>query len=209
MHLGAKKFDRYILPAHLPLITLAGLGWVCPGLADGRKTRLAAEYALPAVCGRQPVRQPVQRLPLHPQLLQPAHGRAAKGPRSHDDRLGRRAGPGSRLPQQHAAERQTAGGGRLWHRPACPSISTGSIIHEPNVVNMENEWGPQNADKLRHADYLVLYVNQWQRGLRAAAAGLLAQVEPEHTVVINQIEYARLLPPGRPAATRLPGAARP
>jgi hypothetical protein len=47
-------------------------------------------------------------------------------------------------------------------------------------------------DKLSNVDYLVVYTNQWYRRTPTALFDILDQVEPEHTVWINGIEYARI-----------------
>ena len=41
-------------------------------------------------------------------------------------------------------------------------------------------------------DYLVVYSKQWTRGIPVGLFTYLAGVEPEHSVWINNIEYARI-----------------
>lgn len=190
MHLGAKKFDRYILPAHLPLITLAGLGWSAL-VSQTTEKRNWQEYALLLFVI---VSQNMALNGVFPYTLSyynPLMGGPQKAPEVM------MIGWGEGLDQAAAYLNHTPESGKL-------RVTSGygigplsfyfnrEFIHEANVVNMENEWGPQNADKLRNSDYLVLYVNQWQRGFVQPLLDLLADIEPEHAVVINQIEYARL-----------------
>ena len=51
----------------------------------------------------------------------------------------------------------------------------------------QHEW-----DKLRSSDYVIVYINQWQRHLPAPILDYLKQKPVEHSVWINGIEYARI-----------------
>ena len=46
------------------------------------------------------------------------------------------------------------------------------------------------SDRMMDADYWILYQSQRQRGLSDVVFEMLEGHEPEHTVVINGIEYA-------------------
>ncbi len=190
MHLGAKKFDRYILPSHLALVTLAGFGWV--SLASLTAKFSAWQPYLYA--GLVVLSQYANLSSVFPYALS-YYNPVMGGPQQAPEVM--MIGWGEGLDQAAAYLNSTPQSGKL---QVAAGYGIGPLsfyfnrefIHQPNVVNMENEWGPQNADKLRHADYLVLYVNQWQRGYVQPLLQLLAQVEPEHTVEINHIEYARI-----------------
>lgn len=190
MHLGAKKFDRYILPAHLPLVTLAGLGWSALVSQTSKKRNWMSYILLLLVVISQYMA--LERVfPYTLSYYNPIMGGPEKAPEIM------MIGWGEGLDQAASYLNHTPESGKL-RVTAGYGIGPLSFyfnrqyIHEPNVVNMENEWGPQNADKLRNADYLVLYINQWQRGYVQPLLDLLVDVEPERIVVINQIEYARL-----------------
>lgn len=53
-------------------------------------------------------------------------------------------------------------------------------------------WNEEKISDLKEMDYLVVYSNQWRRGMPVGLFTHLAEVEPEHSVWINNIEYARI-----------------
>lgn len=64
---------------------------------------------------------------------------------------------------------------------------TGKTINIPVVLN--DKW---IAEHITDADYLVVYTNQWYRNRTPRLFEILAQVNPEHSIWINEIEYARI-----------------
>ena len=59
-----------------------------------------------------------------------------------------------------------------------------------NFTAIIPDWTKTNARRLAEADYIVIYVNQSQRQLTRPLLDVLTSVEPEHIIVINNIEYA-------------------
>jgi hypothetical protein len=64
------------------------------------------------------------------------------------------------------------------------------------------KWSEDYAQKLRSADYFVVYTNQWYRQIPPELFNILEDVEPVHRVWIEDIEYARIykgedIPPER------------
>jgi len=53
-------------------------------------------------------------------------------------------------------------------------------------------WNEKKISELKEMDYLVVYSTQWARGAPRGLFTHLAEVEPEHSVWINNIEYARI-----------------
>jgi hypothetical protein len=53
-------------------------------------------------------------------------------------------------------------------------------------------WNEEKISELKEMDYLVVYSTQWERGIPVGLFTHLAWVEPEHSVWINNIEYARI-----------------
>jgi 4-amino-4-deoxy-L-arabinose transferase-like glycosyltransferase len=53
-------------------------------------------------------------------------------------------------------------------------------------------WDEKKISELKEMDYLVVYSTQWSRGMPVGLFPHLAGVEPEHSVWINSIEYARI-----------------
>lgn len=55
------------------------------------------------------------------------------------------------------------------------------------------EWASEDtAYLLQNIDYLVTYTNQWYRGIPENLFIILAGIQPEYSVWINDIEYARI-----------------
>jgi hypothetical protein len=69
-----------------------------------------------------------------------------------------------------------------------------SYFFSGEVQNMliRSTWGYSNAKRLVESDYVVIYVNQWQRGMPKELIDTLNQVEPEYTVVIDGVDYAKI-----------------
>jgi hypothetical protein len=57
---------------------------------------------------------------------------------------------------------------------------------------IRSSWGYSNAKRLAESDYVVTYVFQWQRGMTKELIDVLNRVEPEHTVILNGAEYAKV-----------------
>jgi 4-amino-4-deoxy-L-arabinose transferase-like glycosyltransferase len=55
-----------------------------------------------------------------------------------------------------------------------------------------NIWTANDITELKEMDYLVIYNNQWRRGTPAGLFPYLSGLEPEHSVWIKGIEYARI-----------------
>ncbi len=53
-------------------------------------------------------------------------------------------------------------------------------------------WDEIKISELKEMDYLIVYSTQWSRGIPVGLFTHLAGVEPEHSVWINNIEYARI-----------------
>jgi hypothetical protein len=53
-------------------------------------------------------------------------------------------------------------------------------------------WNEEKISDLKEMDYLVVYSTQWARGAPRGLFTHLAGIEPEHSIWINNIEYARI-----------------
>jgi hypothetical protein len=69
-----------------------------------------------------------------------------------------------------------------------------SYYFSGEVQNMilRTSWQDSNARRLAESDYVVTYINQWQRGMTKKLLDVLEKIEPEHTVMINGVEYAKV-----------------
>ena len=64
---------------------------------------------------------------------------------------------------------------------------------ETETFYVLDTWTSKDMDFfLNEFDYLVTYSNQWMRGIPKDLMVILEDIEPEHTVWINDIEYARV-----------------
>ena len=50
----------------------------------------------------------------------------------------------------------------------------------------------EDNENINSIDYFVTYINQWQRNMPEDLLPELDAQEPEHTIWINGIEYARI-----------------
>ena len=84
MNIGAKKFDRYLLPSYLPMELIAGVGWtVALNLASRRGAKKGTLRFLPLAAGSVIVAQALFALPTFPYYLtyyNPVLGGAARAP---------------------------------------------------------------------------------------------------------------------------------
>ena len=56
----------------------------------------------------------------------------------------------------------------------------------------DNTLTKNNWENINSSDYIVTYIHQWQRNMPEDLLSELANQEPEHTIWINGIEYARI-----------------
>jgi hypothetical protein len=55
-----------------------------------------------------------------------------------------------------------------------------------------NIWDAKEIAELKDMDYLVIYNNQWHRGVPAGLFQYLAGIQPDRSIRIKGIEYARV-----------------
>lgn len=196
---GAKKFDRYIIPSYLFLDLLAGLGWlavieqminlISRRLKPGTTTSLKI-IALVLVVGFQAL--PLLRTtPYYLTYYNPWMG----GPKKAPEVMMIGWGEGLDQAARYLNDQPLGGKAQVlsWYGMGPVSFYFHrEFMHQPNVFNLENEVTPGGVDKLKQSDYLVLYINQIQRGYADWLAPILATLEPEHVVVLNEIEYAQV-----------------
>ena len=182
---GAKKFDRYLLPAFPPLALVAALGWwaVLEALRQRRPRTapsLAGALLLAQAAGT------VQTYPYYLSYYNPLLGGARRAP---DVML---VGWGEGLDQAARYLNAKPNAERLrvtaWYMDGPFSYyfvgEAMPIRFRANVTNVL-QW--------LSTDYVVTYVNQWQRGLPTQEMlDYFAQQMPEKVIVIDGLEYARI-----------------
>ncbi|MDQ3524913.1 MAG: glycosyltransferase family 39 protein [Chloroflexota bacterium] len=189
MSLGAKKFDRYILPIFPALDFIAAVGIVGIGRLlltfRGRADRMLANAAVfVAVVGQ--LASAVLAAPYYLQYFNPLVGGTAGGERmlllgwgegldqSADFILDQPDGDNAVV---HMSNTYTSLG---YFMPTSATVETHAY-----QTDMESivQWA--------EADYYVAYVTQWQRGYYSRPINHLSQFEPVHTVSLNGVEFAR------------------
>jgi 4-amino-4-deoxy-L-arabinose transferase-like glycosyltransferase len=183
MSLGAKKFDRYLLPAFGPLDIVAALGWL--GLVEGRllPARRLAGSALLAGALLVQVAGVMWTYPYYLNYYNPlmgGHRQAAKV---------LLVGWGEGLDQAayflNTAERNEKTRAIAWYGDGCFSYFYDGVT-VPIGLDM-------TLSDLRRTDYVVLYRNQWERQLPSAAfISYFDELDPVFTVWIEGVEYVRI-----------------
>jgi hypothetical protein len=59
-------------------------------------------------------------------------------------------------------------------------------------MGYESELDEEQWDRFISSDFAVIYIHQWQRGIPKDILEYLAKQQPEHSIWINGIEYARI-----------------
>jgi hypothetical protein len=189
MSFGSKKFDRYLLPVFLPLDLAAGTGlflgtrW----LAD----RLPRRWAGPAaglLLGFAVLLQALFSIRTYPYYLSYYNPILGGG---HQATQVMMVGWGEGLDQ--AARYLNA-------KPGAPDLrvmawypdGSFSYFFDGQTLGSQPEWELTRRE-LENVDYVVTYINQWQRQLPfAEMLAALQEIEPERVIELNGIEYARI-----------------
>jgi len=183
MSLGAKKFDRYLLPAFGPLDIVAALGWLA--LVEGRllpARRLAGSAMLAGALLFQ-VAGVIATFPYYLNYYNPLMG----GHRQAATVL--LVGWGEGLEQAahylNTAERTDKTRVIAWYGDGCFSYYYDGVTM-PVGLDM-------TLADLRRTDYVVLYRNQWERQLPSAGfISYFEDLDPIFTVWIGGVEYVRI-----------------
>lgn len=190
MTLGAKKFDRYLLPSYGPLDILAGMGWYGWLGWVWRKrahwpVRSAVVGALVFALGLQ-LLLVLQTYPYYLSYYNPLMGGSRKAPQVM------MIGWGEGLDQ---AARYLNTGPRAEDLRVMAHYSEGSFSYffEGASLDLVSPWTGILAEELAGVDYLVLYIHQWQRQQPdPAMLDYFATQTPEYVVQINGLEYAQV-----------------
>lgn len=198
MTLGAKKFDRYLLPVYPPLDLVAGVGWVAAVTCLRQQQPLrwarvtAPAILLVALAGQAAVT--VSSYPYYFSHYNPLLGGTPRAPEVMMIGWGEGLDQAARFlnSQPDAAEQQVVTG--VWS-------TTFSYYYTGPVVPSRFEPGPGVAEDWIDSDYYILYINEKQRQkISQDLAEYLASLKPVHVVRIQGIDYVyiydiRDLPP--------------
>lgn len=194
MSLGAKKFDRYLLPVYAPLDIVAALGWLNVlewigrrkgkgSLRQVRGLRLAVPAAALALIAVQFLGSTATR-PYYLSYYNPLMGGARKAPQVM------MIGWGEGLDQAAAYLNAKPDAEQL---DAISWYASGPFDYffDGHAATLHS-YTREIEDVLAH-DYAVIYIHQWQR--RLPSEEVLTYFEartPEHIVEIDGLEYARI-----------------
>ncbi|MFC2055717.1 ArnT family glycosyltransferase [Chloroflexota bacterium] len=190
MSLGTKKFDRYLIPVYAPLDIIAALGWTA--VAMWVKVKLPSAYSkvvsatiLVLILGIQ-MASFSSIFPYNLSYYNPLLGGSRKAPQVMQ------IGWGEGLDQAAMYLNRKVGVKDLqvlsWY-----ANGPFSFFFEGESIKIRGDNSTQdNFQNLRESDYLVIYIHQLQRDLPADLLAYINHWEPEHSIWINNIEYARI-----------------
>jgi hypothetical protein len=188
MSLGAKKFDRYLLPVYAPLDLLAAMGWVAGARwLQGRRFAWMARFGAPVMMGTAIVAQLLVMLPTFPYYFSYYNslaGGSAKAPEVMMIGWGEGLDQAARYlnAKPNATEMRVAS----WY-PFGPF----SYFFKGETTHIGSTTIARRS--LLSSNYLVLYIHQWQRKLPAPEfLAIFAPQEPEQIIRINGLEYAKI-----------------
>jgi hypothetical protein len=190
MSLGAKKFDRYLLPVFAPLNVVAALGWLAVERPARRYSNLAfstyhrvAFILLLGVLLMGQLFSVFQAYPYYLNFYNPLLGGTRKAAQVM------MVGWGEGLDQAalylNALPRTNKERAIAWYGDGCFSY-----FFDGTTVPIGLDF---TLSDLRGTDFVVLYLNQWQRGLPSAEfMAYFEQLEPSHVVRLDGVEYVRV-----------------
>lgn len=193
MTIGAKKFDRYILPVYPVLNLLAAIGIVTTlrMLRDWRPRLHPA--VIPTILATLLLIQAFTTLAARPYYLG-AYNSLLGGADAAQDVMQMGWGEGV----SEAADFIIADTG----------VQPGDMVDDPPVVRSSGGYGPptfalplpyevlrnafQTEEEWLETDYYIATIQQWQRDISGDVIDYLAGYEPVHTVWVEGVEYVRV-----------------
>jgi hypothetical protein len=188
MIVGAKKFDRYLLPIYPPLDLVAGVGWVATvNWLRQQKPPWWAQIAAPAILLFAVVGQAaatVSSSPYYFSYYNPLLGGTARAPEVMMVGWGEGLDQAARfLNSQQGADRPQVMLG-LWS-------GTFSYFYDGKIRWSTFASGETTVQDWKDSDYAIIYINQWQRGrLPAELFDYLMKKEPALVVRLQRLDYA-------------------
>jgi hypothetical protein len=198
MTLSAKKFDRYGLPIYPPLDLVAATGWVALGRwLAGRLTPRLQQATGPVILGLALVIQAVGTLNTSPYYFSYYNPLMGGGSQATNVML---IGWGEGLDQAARYLNNKPDAGELevasWYIRPFSCIFTGISRRIP----IQAELSEDELHRVLSADYVVIYIHQWQRQTPKNLLDVLVSQAPEHSIWINGLEYARIYKMSQDAA---------
>ena len=193
MSIGVKKFDRYLLPIFLPLDLVAGLGWTALGIflvsSFDWFRRIRLQFILAGLLVILQAALVIQHHPYYLTYTNPLLGRPDQVPADMF------TGWGEGLSEAAIYLREQPDFDQLeviaWYPLAFNWYSQG-IGFNAMPIYANPEVDPDHLDEYLKADYAVIYINQWQRGMTRQLLDVLQNYTPEQVISIDDVEYVRI-----------------
>ncbi len=189
--LGGKKFDRYFLPAIVPVDIIAGLGWVAfftwlHELNLNKLTRIISAVGLVAVVLLQLI-MALREYPYYSTYYNPLLG----GPRKAMDTFQIGSGEGIDQAARYLNQKSIAE-----HLHVISWYSSGSFSYffkgHTRWMGFDSEVNDGAWNKFLTSDYAVIYISQWQRQIPKPILDYVSERTPEYVVTMNGLEYVRI-----------------
>ena len=188
MTVGAKKFDRYLLPIYLPLDLVAGVGWVAAvtWLRQGQPHRwvqmTAPAILLATLAGQAAVT--ASSSPYYFSYYNPLVGGTTRAPQVMMVGWGEGLDQAARfLNSQPGADPPQVMLG-MWS-------GTFSYFFDGTILWSDFAPGETTIQDWQDSDYAIIYINQWQRErLPRELVDYLMQKEPALVVRLQGLDYA-------------------
>jgi hypothetical protein len=188
MTVGAKKFDRYLLPIYPPLDLVAGVGWVAAVTwIRQRQPQRWAQLTAPALLLAALVGQAaatVSSFPYYFSYYNPVLGGTTQAPRVMMVGWGEGLDQAAHFlnKQPHIADQQVMLG--VWS-------GTFSYFYDGTIRWSDFAPGGTTIQDWKDSDYAIIYINQWQRGrLPHELVDYLLKKEPALVVRLQGLDYA-------------------
>jgi hypothetical protein len=188
MTLGAKKFDRYLLPIYLPLDLIAGAGLVAAtSWIRERSSQSFARVLSPALLSAAVIGQVAMTASGYPYYLSyynPLLGGTQRAAQVMMVGWGEGLDQAARFLKDHSAENRPRVLLGFW-------TGTFSYFYDGPIQWSDFAPGQQTIRDWKNSDYCIIYINQWQRGrLPQQLVDYLASQEPAFVVRLQGLDYA-------------------
>ena len=189
--IGAKKFDRYFLPAIVPVDVIAGLGWVAffswfREFKWSKVARIISPIGLATVVLLQLI-MAMKEYPYYSTYFNPFLG----GPRKAVDTMQIGSGEGIEQAARYLNRKSMA-----VHLHVIAWYSNGSFSY---FFKGHTRWMGSDSDMTDGAwnrfitsDYAVIYISQWQRHIPQPILDYVSELTPEYVVRINGLDYVHI-----------------
>jgi hypothetical protein len=189
--LTSKKFDRYYLPAYMPLTIISAIGWV--SLVNRLQTKFPRvvtnfnKYIILIILVIIQLASVYNTFPYYFTYYNPLMGGYKKAPEVMLMGWGEGLDQAARyLNQKENAEQLRV---ISWY-----SQGPFNYFFKGQARDLHPATAPDNEywDLLLSSDFAVIYVHQWQRGFPEPVLEYIKSLSPEHSIWIDGIEYARI-----------------